>query len=828
MAEYKLSYTASQIDAKLGKIDGLAAKSELPTKLSDLTDDKGYLTAIPSEYITETELNAKKYLTSYTETDPTVPAWAKAASKPSYSKSEVGLGNVDNVKQYSASNPPPYPVTSVNGKTGAVTITVPTVPTKVSAFENDKGYLTQHQDISGKLDTSALPTAINTALEQAKASGEFDGEDGYTPVKGKDYYTEADTAEFSAYIASELAKRGQLAPEYANNIEECTDTTKLYVLPDGFIYAYMMTEKEVESGGGDYTNILPLAVNADGTPYVGNNGEDGYKTGWRLNSSKVEKEHADMCCTGFMPITPGTTGTLRLKNITPSPTSGVSGYLYAFGSDRTTGRGASSSIVSILNGAKDASTGVYTVILGGTNDMTSGGFGQLSQASYLRLTIGNINENTIITWNEEITEKTTEIVKEYAWASTGHAFVPTDYEDRIIAVESKTAQHTNKISALEKAVKSGSTDETELAALERIRLWDKPVYDAAPVTLLNDDRTKPALTANDKTISAIYAKYRALMAQYPKHITETNMGVSASSDTFAAVDMLRFDIKEPDGLTDADYNPLKVHETKPKLIFLSGIHREWAGVWGLYYAIEEIVTNPDFDDVRRNAHIIVIPCANPFGLTSQTAIDGWTMSHVNANGVAIHNNFGVNHNASGSVGEYSYGGTTPYSEPETQHIDKVMRENSDAIAFVTCHNNDWSLCFEAPVIWGSPATYHMCNMTFRLADKLTKAWLNKYGDALRNAIDEVKINMDADDYRLGRAVMSSSYGTEQKNATKYGIQGTNLEISRIMKVFSGTTDCSSDVVTRGAEVYANFMRTLLWNYDHKDKKEYAPNLPWSE
>lgn len=33
---------------------------------------------------------------NFTETDPTVPAWAKAASKPSYTKSEVGLGNVDN------------------------------------------------------------------------------------------------------------------------------------------------------------------------------------------------------------------------------------------------------------------------------------------------------------------------------------------------------------------------------------------------------------------------------------------------------------------------------------------------------------------------------------------------------------------------------------------------------------------------------------------------------------------------------------------------------------------------------------------------------------
>lgn len=39
-------------------------------------------------------------------------------------KSDIGLGNVDNVKQYSASNPPPYPVTSVNGKIGDVTIDV--------------------------------------------------------------------------------------------------------------------------------------------------------------------------------------------------------------------------------------------------------------------------------------------------------------------------------------------------------------------------------------------------------------------------------------------------------------------------------------------------------------------------------------------------------------------------------------------------------------------------------------------------------------------------------------------------------------------------------
>lgn len=89
------------------KVNGIS----VPTKVGQLTNDKGYITG-------------------YTETDPTVPSWAKASSKPTYTKSEVGLGNVDNVKQYSASNPPPYPVTSVNGKTGAVTVSaLPAVTT---------------------------------------------------------------------------------------------------------------------------------------------------------------------------------------------------------------------------------------------------------------------------------------------------------------------------------------------------------------------------------------------------------------------------------------------------------------------------------------------------------------------------------------------------------------------------------------------------------------------------------------------------------------------------------------------------------------------------
>ena len=111
-------YPVTSVNGKTGAltlsasdVGALSSSTKIPSKTSELTNDSGFIK-------------------SYTETDPTVPSWAKASTKPTYTKSEVGLGNVDNVKQYSASNPPPYPVTSVNGKTGAVTISaLPAVTT---------------------------------------------------------------------------------------------------------------------------------------------------------------------------------------------------------------------------------------------------------------------------------------------------------------------------------------------------------------------------------------------------------------------------------------------------------------------------------------------------------------------------------------------------------------------------------------------------------------------------------------------------------------------------------------------------------------------------
>lgn len=53
------------------------------------------------------------------------------------------------------------------------------------------------RDIGSKMNTSELPTAITTALAQAKASGEFNGK---TPVRGTDYWTDSDKAEIKSYV----------------------------------------------------------------------------------------------------------------------------------------------------------------------------------------------------------------------------------------------------------------------------------------------------------------------------------------------------------------------------------------------------------------------------------------------------------------------------------------------------------------------------------------------------------------------------------------------------------------------------------------------------
>lgn len=77
-------------------LSGYAKTTDIPTNVSQLTNDSGYITSVPDEYVTEAELNSKGYLTEHQSLD-------------GYAK----------------------------------TTDIPTVPTNVSAFTNDANYASE-------------------------------------------------------------------------------------------------------------------------------------------------------------------------------------------------------------------------------------------------------------------------------------------------------------------------------------------------------------------------------------------------------------------------------------------------------------------------------------------------------------------------------------------------------------------------------------------------------------------------------------------------------------------------------------------------------------
>ena len=128
------------------------------------------------------------------------------------------------------------------------------IPTKVSQLANDKGYLTEHQDISGKLDAAALPTAINTALEQAKASGEFDGppgDDGVSPTVS-------------------VGKSGKVTTVSITD----KDGTKTATINDGADGTSVTVKSVSESGADGGSNVVAFS---DGKTLTVKNGTQGSK-----------------------------------------------------------------------------------------------------------------------------------------------------------------------------------------------------------------------------------------------------------------------------------------------------------------------------------------------------------------------------------------------------------------------------------------------------------------------------------------------------------------------------------------------------------------------
>ena len=102
------------------------------------------------------------------------------------SKSNIGLGLVENERQYSAANPPPYPVTAVNGQTGDVAVQPSIVPGSLSltaSWEDHETYFTQAltfegMPANGKVDLQPDYATINQLIDDGVTSLYVENTDG--------------------------------------------------------------------------------------------------------------------------------------------------------------------------------------------------------------------------------------------------------------------------------------------------------------------------------------------------------------------------------------------------------------------------------------------------------------------------------------------------------------------------------------------------------------------------------------------------------------------------------------------------------------------------
>ena len=256
-------------------------------------------------------------------------------------------------------------------------------------------------EIDEMINNISVGSAGKSAYQIAVDNGFIGTESEWlATLKGSDGADGTDGAPGADYVLTSADKQ-----EIANLVNTDTDIIPGYVRTAAGNIAEKMigvTGEFISSSQPAYTNQLFTSTDSDGTT-IYNNGT-GYKTGYRLNSSNAESAQTGFCVTGYIPCAPG--DIIRLKNISFNANGASIGSvkIVAYKSDKTV-------LSSCAVGNMTAVSGIFD----DTGNLTQ--FTTVANCHYFRLSCYDINVDSIITVNEEIT--TTE--------STGHDCVPFNF-----------------------------------------------------------------------------------------------------------------------------------------------------------------------------------------------------------------------------------------------------------------------------------------------------------------------------------------------------------------------------------------------------------------
>lgn len=233
----------------------------------------------------------------------------------------------------------------------------------------------------------------------------------------------------------------QQTPLFANSIEELEesgDTTKVYVLPDGYIYAYS-------------TTIL-----SEGSVEVTESITGDFSENTRLSTS----DGSEKTLSGFV-----TTPFIDVSSYPADAEIHLSGIEWNGGSDMTTGYSFSvydKSKVCLeagyIYGSKQRSETYNLYITSNSITdvvITPKTAGTKFDFSSIRFSGKGISSDAVV--QIVYTEKTDDTTVS-TWGNTGRAFVPADYEPRIIELEESATDQEERLSAIESLNAEGVPD----------------------------------------------------------------------------------------------------------------------------------------------------------------------------------------------------------------------------------------------------------------------------------------------------------------------------------------------------------------------------------
>lgn len=317
--------------------------------------------------------------------------------------------------------------------------------------------------------------------------------------------------------------------------------------------------------------------------------------------------------------------------------------------------------------------------------------------------------------------------------------------------------------------------------------------------------------ASWQTASSILTKYDSLLGGY---ITKVDIGTASDGST-----MYVYKTNPVAPIVSKGVIP----HYRPKVIVVCGQHGfEKNSIFSMYYLLKALNENwmdsPVLTYLRHNVEILVVPCANPYGITNGV--------YKNANGVNLNRNWPIEHWSAdvSDTSDSNYQGASALDQPETYNIhNNVILPNKDALFAIDYHTQGSGIIQGVTNVATPSQNLNWLSMVVKAGDKHAEDWVmgchyhlanmsaiasRKYAEKLDGDANEPRGRMDV----TSKVNWDGTVGYLDTYFWENGIMGVTFEGNCGLPLDSSSF--SEDSKKFCTEAIANFIITQLSFYNN--------------